>query len=150
MARFGFVQLCNQTPINSSVYVYLCVCVVCTYMFPCSPQVVVSVGRSLSYTPGSITLLTSAAFPFPVATVAGGVAGGGVSLILLIVAIILVACRRESVMRSQVDVLLMQMKTLAERGKHVRCTCVCMYAHMCLYVSCFFFFVIRQSIGSWP
>ena len=69
-------------------------------------------------------------------------AGGGVSLILLIVAIILVACRRESVMRSQVDVLLMQMKTLAEenkRGKHVRCTCVCMYAHMCLYVSCFFF-----------
>ena len=111
-------------------------------MFPCSPQVVVSVGRSLSYTPGSITLLTSTALPFPVAGVAGGVAGGGVSLILLIVAIILVACRRESVMRSQVDVLLMQMKTLAEenkRGKHVRCTCVCMYAHMCLYVSCFFF-----------
>ena len=112
-------------------------------MYPCSSQVVVSVGRSLSYTPGSITFVTSTALPFPVAGVAGGVAGGGVSLILLIVAIILVACRRESVMRSQVDVLLMQMKTLAEenkRGKHV-CNCVCMYAHMCLYVLCFFFFL---------
>ena len=120
-------------------------------MYPCSSQVVVSVGRSLSYTPGSITLVTSTALPFPVAGVAGGAAGGGVSLILLIVAIILVACRRESVMRSQVDVLLMQMKTLAEenkRGKHV-CNCVCTYAHMCLYVLCFFFFWIRQSIGSW-
>ena len=110
----------------------------------------VSVGRSLSYTPGSITFVTSSASQFPVAGVAGCVAGGGVCLVLLIAAIILVACRRESVMRSQVDVLLMQMKTLAEEnksGKHV-CNCVCMclivcvfmYAHMCVQVSCFFSF----------
>ena len=115
------------------------VCVVCTYMYPCSPQVVVSVGRFLSYTPGSITFVTSTASQFPVAGVAGGVAGGGVSLILLIVAIILIVRRRESVMKSQMDVLVMQMKTLAEenkRGKHVR-NCVCMNAHMhmCVCVS---------------
>ena len=77
----------------------------------------VSVGRSLSSTPGSITFVTSTVSQFPVAAVAGGVAGGGVSLILLIVAIIWVVRRREFVMRSQVDVLMMQMKTLAEERK---------------------------------
>ena len=127
----------------------------------CSPQVVVSVGRSLSYAPGSITFVTSSASQFPVAGVAGGVAGGGVCLVLLIAAVILVVRRRESVMKSQVDVLMMQMKTLAEenkRGKHV-CNCVCMclivcvfmYAHMCVYVCAsvmFFFFLCDvPSIG---
>ena len=116
MARFGLEQLCNQT---SSVYV--CVCVVCMYMYPCSPQVVVSVGRSLSYTPGSITFVTSAVSQFPVAAVAGGFVGGGVSLIFCIVAIILVVRRRESMMKSQVDVLMMQMKTLAEEPMGGKC-----------------------------
>ena len=109
-------------------------------MFPCSPQVVVSVGRSLSYTPGSITLVTSTALPFPVAGVAGGVAGGGVSLILLlvlVVAIILVIHRRDSLKKShQMDALMMQMETLetnmAEECKRGIVTSVC--AATCVYV----------------
>ena len=117
MARFGLEQLCNQASINSSVYV----CVVHTYTYPCSPQVVVSVGRSLSYTPGSITFVTSTASQFPVAGVAGSVVGGAVFLGLLIVAIISVVRRRESVMKSQVDVLLMRMKTLAKEPKGGKC-----------------------------
>ena len=115
------------------VYVYM---YMHTYMCSFTPQVVVSVGRSLSYTPGSITFVTVSLFP--VAAVVGGVAGGGVSLILLIVAIVLVACRRESVMRSQVDVLMMQTKTLAEehkRGNDVPDVCVCVYAYcVCMCV----------------
>ena len=110
----------------------------CVYMCPCPIQVVVSVGRSLSYTPGSITFVTSTVTQFPVTAVAWGVAGGGVSLILLLVmsmAIVLVACRRESVMRSQVDVLLMQVNTLAEEhyiGMCVLCMCVHMCVHFCV------------------
>ena len=105
----------------------------------CNPQVMISVGRSLYYTPGSITFVTSPGITqFPVTAVAWGVAGGGVSLILLIVAIILVACRRESAMRSQVDVLLMQMKTLAEEHNGGGCStqCVCMHVCVCVYVVC--------------
>ena len=94
---------------------YVCVHVsVCIYMCPCSPQVVVSVGKSLFYKPGSITFVVGS--PLPVARVAGGVAGGGVSLILLlflVVAIMLVAHRRDSLKKSrQVDALMMQMETL--------------------------------------
>ena len=104
-------------------------------MYPCSPQVVVSVGRSLSYTPGSITFVTSAVSQFPVAAVAGGFVGGGVSLMFCIVAIILVVRRRESMMKSQVDVLMMQMKTLAEEPKGGKCCtlCVRMCAYVCAY-----------------
>ena len=102
------------------------------------PQVVVSVGRSLYYTPGSITFVTSPVTEFPVTAVAWGVAGGGVSLILLLVismAIILVVCRRESVMKSQVDVLMVEMNTLAEEhniGMCVLCMCVHMCVHFCV------------------
>ena len=111
-------------------------------MFPCSPQVVVSVGRYLSYTPGSITFVTSTASQFPVAKVAGGVVGGAVFLGLLILAVISVAFRRESVMKSQVDVLMMQMKTLAEenkRGKHVcmfvyESMCACVFVQLCVHM----------------
>ena len=114
----------------------------CVCMCPYPIQVVVLVGRSLSYTPGSITFVTSTVTQFPVTAVAWGVAGGGVSLILLVVmsmAIVLVACRRESVMRSQVDVLLMQMNTLAEEhniGMCVLCMCVhvCVHFYVCLFV----------------
>ena len=118
---------------------------------PLLSQVVVSVGRFLSYTPGSITFVTSTALQFPVAGVAGGVAGGGVCFVLLIAAIILVACRRESVMKSQVDVLLMQMKTLTEesiRGKHV-CNYVCVYVCTYVCVSVVFFLCDVPNIGSW-
>ena len=91
------------------------------------PQVVISVGRSLSHTPGSITFVTSTVTQFPVTAVAWGVAGGGVSLILLLViskAIILVVRRRKSVMKSQVDVLMVEMNTLAEEhNKGNVCTC---------------------------
>ena len=72
---------------------------------------------------------------------AWGVAGGGVSLILLLVismAIILVVRRMESVMRSHVDVLQMQIKTVA--GEHkggMYCTqCVC--ACVCVFFVCLF------------
>ena len=108
----------------------------CVYMCPYPPQVVVSVGRSLYYTPGNITfvIVTSTVTQFPVTAVSWGVAGGGVSLILLLVmsmAIVLVACRRESVMRSQVDVLMIQMKTQPEEqiGMCVLCMCV----HVCVH-----------------
>ena len=129
MARFGPEQLRNQTSTNSSVYV----CVVCTYMFPCSPQVVVSVGGYLSSTPGSITFLTSTSSQFPVAGVAGGVVGGAVFLGLLILAVISVVRRRESVMKSQVDVLMMQMKTLAEEPKGGKCCTLCVRMCVCAY-----------------
>ena len=70
--------------------------------------------------------------PFPVASVAGGVAGGGVALVLLlvlVVAIIVVVHRRDSVKKSQqVDALLMQMETLetnmAEECKRGNDICV--------------------------
>ncbi|KAL5475125.1 hypothetical protein EMCRGX_G027184 [Ephydatia muelleri] len=79
-------------------------------------NVVVSVGRLLSYTPGSISLVTSNVVPFPISGVAGGVAGGGVGLILLlvlVVAIIVVVYRRDSVKkRQQVSALMVQMETL--------------------------------------
>ena len=92
-----------------AVCVYAChVCVFC--------QVVVSVGRLLSYTPGSISLVTSTVASFPIPAVAGGVAGGGVGLILLlvlVVAIIVVVYRRDSVKkRQQVSALMVQMETL--------------------------------------
>ena len=115
-------------------------------MFPCSPQVVVSVGRSLSYTPGSITLVTSTVSQFPVTKVVGGVAGGGVSLFLLlvlVVAIVLVAHRRDSLKkRRQVNALMMQMETLetnmaeeCKRGNVTSvCACVCVHACMCVCV----------------
>ena len=109
----------------------MCVCV-------CNPQVVVSVGRSLYYTPGSITFVISPVAQFPVTAVAGCVAGGGVSLILFLVismAIILVVRRRESVMRSQVDVLLMSMKTLAEEHKGGKCCTQCVCSQMCVCAS---------------
>eukprot|EP00731_Ephydatia_muelleri_P021662 Em0014g253a len=81
-----------------------------------SGKVVVSVGRLLSYTPGSISLVTSNVVPFPIPAVAGGVAGGGVGLILLlvlVVAIIVVVYRRDSVKkRQQVSALMVQMETL--------------------------------------
>ena len=96
----------------------------CVYM--CS-QVVVSVGTSLHYTPGSITFVTSTMSQFPVAAVAGGVVGGGVGLIVFIVAIILVACRRKSVIRSQVDVQMMP--TL---GEDRTCCARCVYAQVCV------------------
>ena len=98
----------------------------CLHVFLLS-QVVVSVGRSLSYTPGNITFVTSTDAQFPVTVVAWGVAGGGVGFILLLVismAIILVVRRRESVMKSQVDVLKIEMNTLAE--EHNIGMCVCM------------------------
>ncbi|KAL5475134.1 hypothetical protein EMCRGX_G027193 [Ephydatia muelleri] len=79
-------------------------------------NVVVSVGRLLSYTPGSISLVTSTVASFPIPAVAGGVAGGGVGLILLlvlVVAIIVVVYRRDSVKkRQQVSALMLQMETL--------------------------------------
>ena len=128
----------------SRVFCVGCVCIftcICTHnMCPCSPQVVVSVGRSLSYTLGSITFVTSAVSQFPVAAVAGGFVGGGVSLIFLIVAIILVVHRRESVMRSQVNVLMMQMKTQAGERKRSKCctlyVCMCGYVCICVCISC--------------
>ena len=94
--------------------VALCVCTRVMCVFFC--QVVVSVGRLLSYTPGSISLVTSTVVPFPISGVAGGVAGGGVGLIfllVLVVAIIVVVYRRDSVKkRQQVSALMVQMETL--------------------------------------
>ena len=88
-------------------------------------QVVVAVGRFLSYTLGTVTFLPNnvTSFPssdvvasFPISGVAGGVAGGGVGLILLlvlVVVIIVVVSRRDSVRkRQQVSALMMQMETL--------------------------------------
>ena len=109
----------------------------CVYMCSCSSQVLVAMGRSLYYTPGSITFVTSTVTQFPVTAVALGVAGGGVSLIFLLVtsmAIISVVFRRESVMKSQVDVLMMQMKTLAEERTMGMCMCVCVCVRVCLCV----------------
>ena len=109
----------------------------CVYMCSCSSQVLVAVGRSLYYTPGSITFVTSTVTQFPVTAVAWGVAGGGVSLIFLLVismAIISVVCRRESVMKSQVDVLKMQMKTLAEERTIGMCMCLCVCVCVCVCV----------------
>ena len=68
---------------------------------------------------------------------AWGVAGGGVSLILLVVismAIISVVCRKESAMKSQVDVLMLQMKTLAEECKGGMCMCLCVCLCVCVCV----------------
>ena len=110
-------------------------------MSACFLQVVVSVGRFLYYTPGSVTLV--AVSPLPVAGVVGGVAGGGVSLVLLlamlalVVAIILVVHRRDSLKKScQVDALMMQMETLetnmAEECKRGNIMCVCVW--VCVFV----------------
>ena len=111
----------------------------CVYMCSCSSQVLVAMSRSLYYTPGSITFVTSTVTQFPVTAVAWRVAGGGVSLIFLLVtsmAIISVVFRRESVMKSQVDVLMMQMKTLAEERTMgmCMCLCVCVCVRVCLCV----------------
>ena len=80
-------------------------------------QVVIAVGRFLSYTPDSITFvsLTNNVPSFPILGVAGGVAGGGVGLILLlvlVVVIIVVVSRRDSVRKRQVSAFMMQMETL--------------------------------------
>ena len=102
-----------------SVCVCLCVCV-CTFL-----QVVVSVGRFLSYTPGSITFVQNILASFPILSVVGGVAGGGVGpifLLVLVVVIIVVVSRRDSVRkRQQVKALMIHMETLksnmADEGK---------------------------------
>ena len=122
MAWYDLVWHCSQSSIKFT-YVY-------SYICPCFPQVVVSVGRSLYYTPGSITFVTSTLAQFPVTAVAWGVAGGAVSLILFLVistAIIFMVRRRESVMRSQVDVLMMQKKTLAEEQNIGMWVCACAF-----------------------
>ena len=60
--------------------------------------------------------MVASAVPFPISAVAGGMAGGGVGLILLldlVVAIIVVVYRRDSVKkRQQVSALMLQMETL--------------------------------------
>ena len=53
-------------------------------------QVVIAVGRFLSYTPGSITFVTNNVASFHILGVAGGVAGGGVGLILLLVLVVVI------------------------------------------------------------
>ena len=101
------------------VCVSVCVCM-CTFL-----QVVVSVGRFLSYTPGSITFVQNILASFPILSVVGGVAGGGVGLIfllVLVVVIIVVVSRRDSVRKQQqVKALMIHMETLksnmADEGK---------------------------------
>ena len=113
-------------------------------MSACFPQVVVSVGRFLYYTPGRIMFVVVS--PLSVAGVAGGVAGGGVILLLLlvlVVAIILLIHRRDSLKKSrQVDALMIQMETLetnmaeeCKRGNVTSvCACVCVCMCVCVHV----------------